>query len=102
MIIEQDVTKELEIPSEGKFAIMFHLPGHCAGCKFALSVLQKKKLEDVTVMLIDAGLDENHDLIEKYNASTAPTIVVFNNGEEVGRMAGVREFTDKQVELLGD
>ena len=102
MIIEHDSSKELEIPTEGKYAVMFHLPGHCAGCKVALKTLESKKLENVTVILVDAGDEANRPLIDLYQATTAPTIVVHENGEIVGRMAGLREFQAKQQELLGD
>lgn len=102
MIIEHDSSKELQIPVEGKFAVMFHLPGHCAGCKVALKILQSKKLENTTVVLIDAGDEANRSLINLYQAQTAPTIVVHENGEIIGRMAGLREFQERQQELLGD
>jgi glutaredoxin len=102
MIIEHESGKELSIPLEGKYAIMFHLPGHCAGCKVALKVLEGKKLENTTVELIDAGDEANRPLIDLFQATTAPTVIVFENGQAIGRMAGLREFNAKQQELLGD
>ena len=101
-IIEHTPGTELTIPLEGKFAVMFHLPGHCAGCKVALSNLQNKKLENVTVILVDAGDELNRDLINLYQASTAPTIIVHENGTIIGRMNGLKEFLSKNKELLGD
>ena len=99
-IIEHVAGESLDL-SEGKHAIMFHLPGHCAGCKMALNSLQSKELKDITVELIDAGDDENHSLVEQYGASTAPTIIVFENGNEIGRMAGVKEYMAKNKEYFG-
>lgn len=101
-IIEHDSKNKLDIPTNGKFAIVFHLPGHCAGCKVAVETLKKKKLENTTVVLVDAGDEANRYLINLFQATTAPTVIVFNNGEGVGRMAGLREFQAKQQELLGD
>lgn len=101
-IIEHNSECALEVPNVGKFAIVFHLPGHCAGCKVAVKTLGDKELKDVTVVLVDAGDDNNKYLIDKYKPSMAPTMIVFNDGEIIGRTAGLREFQAKQQELLGD
>ena len=101
-VIEHDSKNKLDIPTNGKFAIVFHLPGHCADCKVAVETLKKKKLENTTVVLVDAGDEANRYLINLFQATTAPTVIVFNDGEGVGRMAGLREFQAKQQELLGD
>lgn len=101
-LIEHNAENTLVIPEQGKFAILFHLPGHCAGCKVAVKTLEDKMLEDVTVVLVDAGDDKNKYLIDKYQPSMAPTMIVFNDGEIVDKTSGLREFQAKQKELLGD
>ena len=101
-IIEHDAGSELNIPKEGKYAIMFHLPGHCAGCKVALKTLEDKELKDITVELIDAGDENNRPLINEYSAQTAPTIIYFENGELTCRMDGLKAFISKQKEIFGD
>ena len=101
-IIEHNSGAELSIPVTGKYVVMFHLPGHCAGCKVALNNLENKELKDVTVELVDAGDDNNRSLGEAYTVSTAPTLIVFNDGNEIGRMCGLKEFLAKNKELIGD
>lgn len=101
-IINHNPDEELVIPETGKFAVMFHLPGHCAGCKVALANLEKKKLEDVIVTLVDAEDEKNKSIVESMGASTAPTIILFVNGEEYGRMSGLKEFLMKHKSLLGE
>lgn len=101
-IIEHTSGSKVNISPKGKFAVMFHLPGHCAGCKVALKILEGKKLENVTVLLIDAGDDANSSIVKAFEATTAPTVIVYENGNVIGRMAGLREFNEKQQFLLGD
>lgn len=100
-IIEHDSKNKLDIPTKGKFVIVFHLPGHCAGCKVAVETLKKKKLENTTVILVDAGDEANRYLIDLFQATTAPTVIVLNDGECIGKMAGLREFQTKQQEFFG-
>lgn len=101
-LIEHDSNTDLTIPNEGKYAIMFHLPGHCAGCKVAVANLENKDLEDITVELINAEDNNNRPIVEKYEATTAPTVIVFENGEIVGRMNGLKDFLSNHKNLLGD
>lgn len=101
-IRELNIGELLEIPNEGKLAIMFHLPGHCAGCKVALSNLENKKLENIEVVLVNADEEEFKPLIAEYNATTAPTIIVYENGEVVGEMRGLKDFLQNHKRLLGE
>ena len=101
-IRELNIGELLEIPNEGKLAIMFHLPGHCAGCKVALSNLENKKLENIEVVLVNADEEEFKPLSAEYNATTAPTIIVYENGEVVGEMRGLKDFLQNHKRLLGE
>ena len=101
-IIEHDAGAKLNIPEEGKYAVMFHLPGHCAGCKVALKTLEDKELKDITVELIDAGNEDNRPLINEYGVQTAPTIIYFEDGKVICRMDGLKAFISKQKEIFGD
>ena len=101
-IRELNIGELLEIPNEGKLAIMFHLPGHCAGCKVALSNLENKKLENIEVVLVNADEEEFKPLIAEYNVTTAPTIIVYENGAVVGEMRGLKDFLQNHKRLLGE
>lgn len=101
-IRELTVGEAIGIPGEGKLAIMFHLPGHCAGCKVALSNIENKKLENVEVVLVNADEESFKPLIEEYGATTAPTIIVYENGEIIGEMRGLKDFLQNHKRLLGE
>lgn len=81
---------------KGKVALVFHIPGHCAGCKRAISILKTKNLDDWSVFLINAEDESNAGLIKGYNVSTAPTIIVYENGNEINKLVGLKAFLDSQ------
>lgn len=86
----------INLTGNGKEALLFYIPGHCAGCKRAISILETKELKDWEIYLVDSEDENNRPLIEKYNVSTAPTIVTFNNGEVDQAIVGLRDFLQKK------
>jgi thiol-disulfide isomerase/thioredoxin len=86
---------------KGKVALLFYIPGYCAGCKRVISILETKKLEDWTILKVDSE-DENMSwLIKKYNVCMAPTIITFENGEQKDTIAGLKAFIEKK-DIFGD
>lgn len=79
-----------------KSALLFYIPDHCAGCKMAIQVLNKLNTENWDIVLVDSKCDELNYLVTKYNISTAPTIVVFEDGKEVETIEGLKTFLAKQ------
>ena len=90
----------LVIP-KGKVALLFHIPGHCAGCRRAIGILETKKLEDWTIIKIDSEDENMSGLIKKYNVSMAPTLVIFENGEQKETIAGLKAFIEKK-DMFGE
>lgn len=87
--------EKLEFHKE-KSALLFHIPGHCAGCKMAIQVLNKLNTENWDIVLVNAEDELLEYLVTKHNISQTPTIVVFNNGKEVETIVGLKEFLAKQ------
>lgn len=87
--------------STGKTALLFHIPGHCAGCKRVIKVLETKSLEGWTIYKVDSECGDFADLVEQYKVQMAPTIITFENGEQKDFIAGLKGFIDKK-EIFGD
>lgn len=97
----KELTKGENIKGSGKEALLFHIPGHCAGCKRVISILQTKKLEDWNIYTVNSESDEFTELINKYNVATAPTIVTFEDGIQQETIVGLKAFLGKK-EIFGD
>lgn len=91
--------KELdEAIKEGKVLVEFYSKS-CGPCKMLSFVLKDvaKEVEGVEILTLD--FDENKEAVEKYKVSGYPTMIVFNNGEEVTRVKGLQQ-KPKIVEML--
>lgn len=91
--------KELdEAIKEGKVLVEFYSKS-CGPCKMLSFVLKDvaKEVEGVEILTLD--FDENKKAVEKYKVSGYPTMIVFNNGEEVTRLKGLQQ-KPKIVEML--
>ncbi len=91
--------KELdEAIKEGKVLVEFYSKS-CGPCKMLSFVLKDvaKEVEGVEILTLD--FDENKEAVEKYKVSGYPTMIVFNNGEEVTRLKGLQQ-KPKIVEML--
>ena len=60
----------------------------CGPCKMLAPVLEKisKTTTDFDIAKID--IDDNQELAYEYGVEVVPTLIVFKNGEIVGRMEG--------------
>lgn len=99
MLVE--LNKGDNIKTDGKVALLFHIPEHCAGCKRVIGILETKKLEDWTIYKVDSESGEFSDLVEQYKVCMAPTIVTFKNGEQKDTIAGLKAFIEKK-DIFGD
>ena len=69
MIRDLEIGETLNIPENGKFAVVFHIPGHCAGCKRVVSILQKLNLDNWEIILVDAENEAFANLVQEHNVS---------------------------------
>ena len=84
------------IVEDGKVALLFHIPGHCAGCKRVIESLKNRKCDGWTFILVNAEEPENKELVERYEVRTAPTIVM-----NQGRLTGLKDFLTNADSLFG-
>ena len=62
----------------------------CGPCKMVAPTLNEiaETEEDITIGKVN--VDNNQDLAKKYKVRNIPTMVIFKNGVEVGRIVGVK------------
>ncbi|WP_419810453.1 thioredoxin family protein [Bacterioplanoides sp.] len=61
----------------------------CAPCLAMMPLLEKIAQQTPELMLCKVNADEQIDLAEHYRIQTLPTLLLFRQGEEVGRLTGV-------------
>lgn len=72
----------------------------CGPCKAYSPVLQElKRKEGDSMRLIKIDVDKNSALSQKLGIRAMPTTVIFQNGEEKFRAAGVQSIGTLQAEL---
>ena len=69
----------------------------CGPCKSLSGIMKNVDLKDVELKEID--IDENLDMAKQYNIRGVPTLVLLNDGVEVGRKSGVL-MADKVEEFI--
>ncbi|MDR2368387.1 MAG: thioredoxin [Deltaproteobacteria bacterium] len=72
----------------------------CGPCR-ALAPILGELSEEMSSKLAFAkiNVDENQDAPSKYNVRTIPCLIVFKNGQEVGRVVGHRGKQNLSAEL---
>lgn len=75
---------------QGKILVDFYSKT-CGPCKMLRFVLNDiaKSIDDTEILLLD--FDANKATIDKYGVTGYPTLVLFNNGQEVERMKGLQQ-----------
>lgn len=96
--LEGNLSEVLE--QEGKIALDFY-GTWCGPCNQMLPIYTKldQTMSDITFYKVD--VDKNRDVVEKYGIRSIPTVVVLNNGEEVGRFSGSMS-EDAVIEKLNE
>ena len=59
----------------------------CGPCKMLSLVMEKFDNKNV-IPIIKVDIDEEQDLAEKYGITAVPTLIIFENGNEVKRTSG--------------
>ncbi|MCG0278102.1 MAG: thioredoxin [Thermanaeromonas sp.] len=61
----------------------------CGPCRMMAPVLEQVAQEyDGRIKFVKLNVDENQELAARYGIMSIPTLVIFKNGEEVGRLVG--------------
>lgn len=88
------------VESRSPVLIEFYTKG-CTLCQSIEPVLGNvARATGISVGMINPEFDL--DLVEEHNIKSVPTLIVFKNGEEVGRLAEGFQGTDAVVEFITD
>lgn len=89
-----------EILNKNVTALVDFYADWCGPCKMVAPILEEiaEENEDITVGKVN--VDENEELAYRYGVSSIPTMIVFENGEEIERIVGYRP-KESILEALG-
>ncbi len=62
----------------------------CGPCKMVAPILNEIAETENDIVIGKVNVDQNQDLAKKYKVRNIPTLVIFKNGNEVGRIVGVK------------
>jgi thioredoxin 1 len=62
----------------------------CGPCKMVGPVLNEIAETETDIIIGKVNVDHNQDLAKKYKVRNIPTMLIFKNGAEVGRIVGVK------------
>ncbi len=62
----------------------------CGPCKMVAPVLNEIAEDGSGIVIGKVNVDHNQDLAKKYKVRNIPTLVIFKNGVEAGRIVGVK------------
>jgi thioredoxin 1 len=62
----------------------------CGPCKMITPVLNEIAETETDIIIGKVNVDHNQDLAKRYKVRNIPTMIIFKNGVEVGRIVGVK------------
>ena len=62
----------------------------CGPCKMVAPTLNEIAETETDITIGKVNVDHNQDLAKKYKVRNIPTMLIFKNGVEVGRIVGVK------------
>ncbi|HOP64058.1 MAG TPA: thioredoxin [Spirochaetota bacterium] len=78
------------LKSAGKVLVDFWAPW-CGPCRMQTPILEKLASSgDISAQIFKVNTDENPDIAQKYGIVSIPTLILFENGQEVERYVGVQ------------
>ena len=88
-----DKTFEKEVISSKGIVIVDFYGTWCMPCRMMAPILQKIA-EENGIILAKVDIDDNNELVHKYNIMAVPTIKVFKDGKEIHTFVGMTSEND--------
>lgn len=89
-MVKQIDSKEFkEVIKEGKVVVDLFATW-CGPCKMLAPVLDEISEEITTTKFFKIDVDDNEDVAREYNVMSIPTVLVFENGNLINTIVGLR------------
>ena len=93
-MVKQIDTKEFkEVIKEGKVVVDLFATW-CGPCKMLSPILDEISEEIETTNFYKIDVDDNEDVAREYNVMSIPTILIFEDGNLVNKIVGLRSRED--------
>lgn len=74
----------------------------CGPCRMLVPVLEEvaeRRKSELTVAKLD--IDEAQEIASQYRVTSIPTMILFKNGQEIGRLIGLKD-ADALIEFIDE
>ena len=89
MVKQIDSNEFREVIKEGKVVVDLFATW-CGPCKMLSPILDEISEEITTTKFFKIDVDDNEDVAREYNVMSIPTVLVFENGNLVNTIVGLR------------
>lgn len=104
IVYANENTFDEEVYKEEKIVIVDFYADWCSPCKMLTPILESIAEERKDIKIVKVNVDDNSKLANEFRAYSIPLLVIFEDGKEVNRVAGLRskefilDLVDKEVE----
>ena len=89
MVKQIDSNEFKEVIKEGKVVVDLFATW-CGPCKMLSPILDEISEEITTTKFFKIDVDDNEDVAREYNVMSIPTVLVFENGNLINTIVGLR------------
>ncbi len=93
MVKQIDSNEFKEVIKKGKIVVDLFATW-CGPCKMLSPILDEISEEITTTKFYKIDVDDNSDVAREYNVMSIPTVLIFENGELVNTIVGLRSRED--------
>ncbi len=90
---------EKEVLESKKPVIVDFFATWCGPCKMLGPILEEVADETKNVTILKVDIDENMELAQKFGIMSVPTLMIFKDGQEIGREIGFKP-KDQVLEII--
>lgn len=96
----QDNFNEEVLKGKKKVLVDFYADW-CGPCKMIKTIIEDVAENNNNVRIASVNIENEEELAEKYNISSIPCLVLFENGEEIKRTVGLMSKNDIE-KMIGE
>ena len=84
-----------ELMKENKVVLVDFFATWCGPCRMLSPILEEvSEASNGEYEVVKVDVDESYDLAKKFGIMSVPTMIIFQNGEEVEKIIGLRQKDD--------